>query len=99
MRTMASTTSDESTSLISFPAEGVLVTTDSKGRLVARGAKNEITLGLQGRGARMDGTIHKSVVDAVVERAEILIVCSRPFNSSRERDRWPNLCGSIVPNL
>ena len=34
----------------------------------------------KGRGARMDGTIHKSVVDAVVERAEILIVCSRPFN-------------------
>jgi len=48
--------------------------------MVARDPKNEITLGLQGRGARMDGTIHKSVVDAVVERAEILIVCSRPFN-------------------
>jgi len=30
---MTSTTSDESTSLISSPAEGVLVTTDSKGRL------------------------------------------------------------------
>jgi transposase-like protein len=30
---MASTTSDEATSLISCPAEGVLVTTDSQGRL------------------------------------------------------------------